>query len=67
MFVGNDLAVKWSTNRFHPNKVIVLESITNTEQKFAAAAQLGARLSRLFENKENCILGITSMRRIPTL
>ena len=43
----------------YPPQVLVLEAITNHEGRYAAAANLGRRLSRLLDNKENCLLGMT--------
>ncbi len=56
--VGIELALKSLITRYDP-KVLVLESIINTEERCANVARLGARLSRLLANKQNCILGIT--------
>lgn len=62
--LGMECALKALITKYHP-KVLVLEAITNTEGKFAAAAGLGLRLSRLLDNKENCILGITKYSKDP--
>jgi len=62
--LGMECALKALIKKYHP-KVVVLESITNTEDKYAAAARLGSKLSRLFENKKNCVLGITKYAKDP--
>ncbi len=56
--LGMELALIFLIKRYGP-KVIVLESITNVEDRYATAARLGARLSRLLANKDHCVLGIT--------
>lgn len=56
--LGMEFALKALIKRYIP-KVLVLESITNTEGIYAAAADLGYRLRRLLKNPEDCILGIT--------
>lgn len=44
----------------YPSKVLVLEGITSSVAgRGANASELGFRLKRLVDNKENCILGIT--------
>jgi len=62
--LGMECALKALIRKYHP-KVLVLESITNTEGRYAAAARLGSKLSRLLENKENCLLGITKYVKDP--
>lgn len=62
--IGMRLALKALHKRYSP-KVLVLESITNCEGRYAAAAQLGQRLDRLFENKGSCLLGITKYSKDP--
>ncbi len=56
--LGMECALK-ALIRKHQPKVLIIESITNTEGRFAAAAQLGSRLKRLLDKKEECVLGIT--------
>lgn len=56
--LGIELALKALVKKYQP-KIIVLEAITSTDGRFADAARLGRRLSRLLANKENCVLGIT--------
>ncbi len=56
--LGMECALKELIRRHRP-KVLIIESITNTEGRFAAAAHLGSRLKRLLRKKEECILGIT--------
>ena len=56
--LGMECALKALISKHQP-KVLIIESITNTEGRFAAAAQLGARLTRLLDKKEECVLGIT--------
>ena len=62
--LGMEFALKALIKKYSP-KILVLEAITNTEGKFAAAAQLGLRLRRLLDNKENCRLGITKYSKDP--
>lgn len=57
--MGMEFALQALVNKYQP-KVLVLESITNDEGRYAAAGRLGARLERLYgETKEFCMLGIT--------
>jgi len=62
--LGMECALKALIRKYHP-KVLVLESITNNEGRYAAAARLGSKLSRLLENKEDCLLGITKYAKDP--
>ncbi len=62
--LGMECALK-ALIRKHQPKVLIIESITNTESRFAAAAQLGSRLKRLLEKKEECALGITKYSKDP--
>ncbi len=56
--LGMECALKRLIEKYQP-KILVLEAITNTEGRYAAAAQLGNQLKRLLGNTESCILGIT--------
>ena len=56
--LGMECALKALISKHQP-KVLIIESITNIEGRFAAAAQLGIRLGRLLDKKEECVLGIT--------
>ncbi len=56
--LGMECALKRLIDKYQP-KILVLEAITNTEGRYAAAAQLGNQLKRLLGNTEGCILGIT--------
>ena len=56
--LGIECAFKALVKKYRP-QVLVLEAITNHEGRYAAAANLGRRLSRLLDNKENCLLGMT--------
>ena len=56
--LGLECALKSLINLYHPT-FLVIESITNTESRYAAAAQLGTLLNRLLGNLDSCILGIT--------
>ncbi len=58
--LGMELALKalFNKHRHLEPKVLVLEAITNTEGRYAAAANLGEKLGRIFD-KTHCILGIT--------
>ena len=56
--LGMEFALKALIKNYQP-KILVLDAITNNEGRFAAAAQLGYRLTRVLDNKRNCILGIT--------
>ena len=47
----------------HPSPIVVFESITNSESRYAAPAALGRRLDRLLANKQDCILGLTKYSR----
>ncbi len=62
--LGMECALKALISRHKP-KVLIIESITNIEGRFAAAAQLGSRLKRLLDKKEECVLGITKYSRDP--
>ena len=62
--LGMECALKALIEEYKP-KVLVLEAITNTEGKYAAAKQLGMRLDRLLANKEDCLLGITKYTKDP--
>ncbi len=62
--LGMECALK-ALIRKHQPKVLIIESITNTEGRFAAAAQLGSRLKRLLDKKEECVLGITKYSKDP--
>ena len=62
--LGMECALKAIFKRCKP-KVLVLDAITNTQQKYASAAKLGATLSRLFENPNDCILGLTKYSQDP--
>lgn len=62
--LGLELALKSLIKRYQP-KILVLESITNIEGRFKAAAELGGRLDRLLENREQCILGVTKYSKDP--
>ena len=62
--LGMECALK-ALIRKHRPKVLIIESITNTEGKFAAAAHLGSRLKRLLDKKEECVLGITKYSKDP--
>lgn len=56
--LGMEFALKALIKKYNPN-ILVLESITNVQGRFAAAAQLGVRLRRLLGDTKNCMLGIT--------
>jgi hypothetical protein len=56
--LGMELALKALIQRYHP-KVLVLEAITNTGERYSAVAKLGRRLTRLLDNKQDCVLGFT--------
>jgi hypothetical protein len=56
--MGMEFALKALIKRYEP-KVLVVESITNIEGRLAAVANLGRRLYRLVDNKEECTLGVT--------
>ncbi len=62
--LGMECALK-ALIRKHRPKVLIIESITNTEGRFAAAAHLGSRLKRLLDKKEECVLGITKYSKDP--
>ncbi len=62
--LGMECALK-ALIRKHQPRVLIIESITNTEGRFAAAAQLGSRLKRLLAKKEMCVLGITKYSKDP--
>ncbi|WP_158024991.1 hypothetical protein, partial [Candidatus Protochlamydia sp. W-9] len=47
--LGMECALKALIAKYTP-QILILESITNNEGRFAAAAQLGSRLSRLLKN-----------------
>ncbi|MFC2049256.1 hypothetical protein ACFLR2_01105 [Chlamydiota bacterium] len=61
--LGLECALEALTEMFQP-KILALESITNINGRYAAAAKLGSRLSRLLASKE-CILGITKYSKDP--
>ena len=56
--LGTELALKVLVKEYSPH-VLLLESITNVESKYAHAGELGNKLKRLFENPYSCILGLT--------
>lgn len=56
--MGVEWALKALLNRYNA-QLLVIESITNVEGRFAAVANLGARLERLIKNKQDCLLGLT--------
>lgn len=56
--LGMEFAIKALIKRYTP-KVLVLESISNTESAYAAVAQLGWRLEHLLGNHQDCVLGLT--------
>ncbi len=60
--LGMECALK-ALIRKHQPKVLIIESIINTEGRFAAAAHQGSRLKRLLDKKEECVLGITKYSR----
>ncbi|MFC2049504.1 hypothetical protein ACFLR2_02375, partial [Chlamydiota bacterium] len=61
--LGLECALIELIETFRP-KILALESITNNNDKYAGAAKLGSRLSRLLANKD-CILGITKYSKDP--
>ena len=56
--LGIECAFKALVKKYRP-QVLVIESIISREGRYEAAAHLGRRLSRVLENKENCLLGMT--------
>jgi hypothetical protein len=62
--LGMEFALKSLIVQYHP-KILVAESITNIEGRYINATNLGTRLSRILENKEKCILGITKYSKDP--
>jgi hypothetical protein len=56
--LGVEYAIKALVSRYAP-QVVVIEAITNVEGTFGSAAKLGRHLSRLFDNKQECFLGLT--------
>lgn len=56
--LGIELALKRLVALYQP-RVIVLQSIADMEGKLVLVEHLGARLQRLFKEREHCILGIT--------
>lgn len=62
--LGIELAFKALINKYNP-RVVVIDAITNKENKFEAAAELGSYLDRVLANKECCILGITKYVQDP--
>ena len=60
--LGMECALK-ALIRKHQPKVLIIESITNIEGRFAAAAERGSCLKRLLDMKEDCVLGITKYAR----
>ena len=62
--LGMELALKALISKYQP-KVLVLEAITNTDNKYFAVQQLGKRLDRLIANKTDCLLGITKYSKDP--
>lgn len=55
---GMELALRALITQY-PSKVLVIESITNTESRFNNVELLAARIGRLFNNPEECVLGLT--------
>ncbi|KIC70663.1 hypothetical protein DB44_GW00010, partial [Candidatus Protochlamydia amoebophila] len=62
--LGMECALKALIAKYTP-QILILEAITNNEGRFANAAQLGSRLSRLLKNKNDCLLGITKYSKDP--
>ena len=56
--LGMELALKALITRYQP-KILILESIMNTNNGYASVAELGRLLDRLIEDKTGCVLGIT--------
>jgi energy-coupling factor transporter ATP-binding protein EcfA2 len=62
--LGVEFALKALIQKYRP-KILVLEAITNDHGRYASVAQLGRRLTRLLDNKEDCVLGITKYSQDP--
>ncbi len=56
--LGIELALKDLLKR-HPSKILVVESVTNTEGRYANIDKRGAQLSRILGDKSNCLVGLT--------
>jgi hypothetical protein len=62
--LGMELALKSLIKQYQP-KVLLLESITNTEGRFANIKKLSQHIQRILENPSDCTLGITKYRNDP--
>lgn len=62
--LGMEYALKALLSHYSP-KLLVIESITNTQGRLSAAGQLGSRLNRLIENKKDGFLGLTKYSEEP--
>jgi hypothetical protein len=62
--LGMELALKHLIQRYQP-KVLILESITNTEGRFANIKRLSQHMARILERPGDCTLGITKYRNDP--
>jgi len=56
--LGIELALKALIADYKP-KIVVLEAITNTGDRYAVVQRLAERLDRLLVNKQDCLLGLT--------
>jgi len=56
--LGTELALKVLVKEYNP-KMLIIDSITDLEAKYAHAGELGIKLKRLFKNPDNCFLGLT--------
>ena len=59
--IGMELALKALIKK-HDAKILLVESITNTENRFAEIGDLARNMKRIFRNKEECLLGMTKYR-----
>ncbi|MDX8431071.1 MAG: hypothetical protein SNF33_04625 [Candidatus Algichlamydia australiensis] len=56
--LGAEFALKALVEKYNP-KILVIESVTNTDDGYEAIRRLRTRLDRILDKKENCLLGLT--------
>lgn len=61
--MGAELALRALLAQYN-SKVMVIESITNTSDRYSAIEGLAYRLKRLFKNPEDCLLGLTKYSKM---
>jgi hypothetical protein len=62
--LGIECALKALIHEYNP-KILLIESIINMGGRGQTAGRLGNRLSRILDNKQDCVLGITKYSQDP--